>query len=72
MFQLFQRPTCPLLRDSSELYYEYNTTNKNKPTIAGSPIRSSLFVVLHETQNISNDLQHRYIKSAWLTPIGTV
>ena len=23
-------------------------------------------------KNISNDLQHRYIKSAWLTPIGTV
>ena len=22
-------------------------------------------------KNISNDLQHRYIKSAWLTPIGT-
>ena len=32
------------------MYYEYDIANKNKPTITGPPTRSSLSVVLDETQ----------------------
>ena len=32
------------------MYYEYNIANKNKPAITVPPTRSSLFVVMDETQ----------------------